>query len=90
MGEKVELKQDKINFISLKGVQTSQDLHTFCNIFEFSSILILEIFHVTNFQLPQKFVANVLPFGENFGQCFKKLYPINAKSAFHAHCVHYS
>jgi hypothetical protein len=59
MGEKVELKQDKINFISLKGVQTSQDLHTFCNIFEFSSILILEIFHVTNFQLPQKFVANV-------------------------------
>jgi hypothetical protein len=46
--EKVELKQDKINFISLnsslghhpqKGAQTSQDLHTFCNIFEFASIV---------------------------------------------------
>jgi hypothetical protein len=47
MDEKVELKQDKINFISLssslghpqKGVQTPQDLHTFCNIFEFSPIV---------------------------------------------------
>ncbi len=84
MDEKVELKQDKINLISLNSSlghpqkervckllkicihsATSLNSHPLCNL--------LEIFHVTNFQLPQKFVANVLPFGENFGECFKKL-----------------